>query len=517
VSIKVRLVIIISILVAAAFVVTGVITVHSTRAGMIDRVDDTLFAVQTKGKDAAGNRKPNDKPGGQASPGNLPVQAGQNGNTSPPPGDGGAGGPLDTVDEQIVKRSTAVMTVLRDGRTINPQPSGFVDDPDPLPDLSGYDFQALEAKNNHIFSAKAVEGDLDYRVLAQINPANDISIVAIPLDDVEATIRNLTLIISIVGALVLLTMTGLVWFVIRESLAPIDSMISTAGLIAGGDLSQRVDIEDERNEVGSLGRALNTMLNRIESSFAVKEESERRLRQFVADASHELRTPLTSIRGYAELYRSGAVSTPEETARVMGRIESEGTRMGHLVEDLLLLARLDQGRPLRSELVDLVKLVADAVMDAQASAPNQPISYEHDEEALVVGDADRLKQVVENLLANALIHTPPGTPVAVTVRSLGDSVSLIVADEGPGIGAADVERIFDRFYRADSSRARSSGGVGLGLSIVTSIVEAHGGKIQLDTQPGEGAAFTVNLARFLPDSSSQDEAAERKLAKSLAD
>jgi two-component system OmpR family sensor kinase len=280
-------------------------------------------------------------------------------------------------------------------------------------------------------------------------------------------------------------------------------MISTAGMIAGGDLSHRVEVEDQATEVGQLGQALNAMLSHIESSFAAKEASEQRLRQFVADASHELRTPLTSIRGYAELYRSGAVSSPEDVARVMRRIESEGKRMGHLVEDLLLLARLDQGRPLRMEPVDLVALVEDAVMDALAASPDREIAYAHDPEAWVSGDADRLQQVAENLLANARTHTPAGTPVRVELRAAEDAVSLSVADEGPGIDPRDAERIFDRFYRADSSRARSSGGVGLGLSIVASIVEAHGGTVRIEATPGAGAIFTISLARAHPETAAQ--------------
>ena len=512
-SIKARLVIIISVLVTAAFVLTGIITVRATRAGMIDRVDDTLFAIQTKSESKApgGGKGRYGAPGsGQAVFGNQPEQ--QN---APP---GGGDEPSDEAsDDGIYRRSTATLTIRPNGTITSSSPSGYVDDPDPLPDLSGYDVDELRDKSGDVFTSGAAEGGLEYRVLIQPGEQGALNVVAMPLNEVEATIRNLTLIIGVLGVIVLVTMTGLVWFVIQRSLAPIDSMIATAGLIASGDLSQRVEAGAERTEVGSLGRALNAMLSRIETSFAAKEASERRLRQFVADASHELRTPLTSIRGYAELYRSGAVTTSEETARVMGRIESEGTRMGRLVEDLLLLARLDQGRPLRKDSVDLVELVAGAVMDAEAGAPDQPISYRHDAEAWVTGDADRLKQVGENLLTNARIHTPPGTPVSVEVHATGDTVSLTVADEGPGIADDDVERIFDRFYRADSSRARSSGGVGLGLSIVASIVEAHGGEIELDSRPGEGAAFTVRLARLRPDAAATEESDKRALAKSLAD
>lgn len=500
-SIKARLVIVISILVTLAFVLTGIITVRQTRAGMIERVDDTLFAIQTKsGPKEPGGRNGGKPPGGASLTGNQPDPQG-----SPSGADG------------IYKRSTASFTISPDGSTTDTSPSGYVDDPDPLPDLSGYGFDELEGMTGEVFTAGAVDGDLEYRVLIQPGGQGNLTAVAAPLGDVNATIRNLTLVIGVLGAVVLITITGLVWLVIRRALAPIDSMISTAGLIASGDLSQRVDVEDERSEVGSLGRALNAMLGRIEASFAAKEASEHRLRQFVADASHELRTPLTSIRGYAELYRSGAISKPEDVKRVMGRIESEGTRMGHLVEDLLLLARLDQGRPLAKQPVDMVDLVSGAVMDAEVSDTNQPISYEHDPEAFVIGDADRLKQVVENLLANARIHTPAGTPAQVQVRADDDIVMLTVSDEGPGIAPEDASRIFDRFYRADTSRARSSGGVGLGLSIAASIVEAHGGQIRLDTAPGAGATFIVALARHNPGAAGDVTDPAREPLRSLAD
>ena len=469
-SIKARLVITISILVTAAFVITAIVTVRATRAGMIDRVDETLAATQTKfdGK----------KKGGERSPGSQPSETDDTGT--------------------LVSAPTALLTIGRDGSVIVSTPSGFTDDPDPLPDLSEFDPDDLEHVAGKPFTVGAVDGGLSYRVLVQRSGGGGFQIVAAPLDEVDATVRNLSLIIASLGIAALAVMTGLVWFVIRHGLAPVDAMIVTAGDIAEGDLSQRVAIEDESSEVGRLGTALNAMLAQIEASFAAREASEQRLRQFVADASHELRTPLTSIRGYAELYRSGAVATPEELERVMGRIESEGTRMGRLVEDLLLLARLDQGRPIRQDPVDLVALVEEAAMDAQAAGPEQRVSYEHDGPVTALGDADRIKQVLENLLANARIHTPPGTPVDINVQQDEDQVRLIVGDRGPGIASADLERIFDRFYRADTSRSRSSGGVGLGLSIVASIVAAHGGEIAVQSSPDIGTVFTVFLPGIQP-------------------
>jgi two-component system OmpR family sensor kinase len=308
---------------------------------------------------------------------------------------------------------------------------------------------------------------------------------------------------------------------VRNSLRPLTEVERTAAAIAAGDLSQRVPAGDDRTEVGRLATALNGMLSRIEYGFRAQQASEEqarasetRMRRFVADASHELRTPLTSIRGFAELYRQGAVGTPEETARLMQRIESEGARMGVLVEDLLQLARLDQQRPLTLGPVDLAELAGDAVHDARAVQPDRPITL-HLDEALsevpvVLGDEARLRQVVGNLVTNALVHTPPTAPVTVSVSDEpaptegtadgddGGVVVLRVSDQGPGMAPEDAARVFERFYRADPSRVRTAGGTGLGLAIVSALVHAHGGTVYLDTAPGRGATFTVRLPRSGP-------------------
>jgi two-component system, OmpR family, sensor kinase len=309
-------------------------------------------------------------------------------------------------------------------------------------------------------------------------------------------VQHVTMIIVATNVVVFVSLLLIVWLTIRRGLRPIDNMIDTAALIAAGDLSRRAESADPATEVGQLATALNAMLNRIEASFAAKEASEHRLRQFVADASHELRTPLTSIRGYAELYRTGAVSNGDALDRAMERIESEGIRMGKLVEDLLLLARLDQGRPLESKAVDVARVVSDAVMDARAIEPERPISYQSSGAALVLGDADRLRQVIGNLLTNARAHTGPSTPVHVGVQTRPTGVELTVTDEGPGIDPDQAAHIFDRFYRVDASRSRDRGGSGLGLSIVKSIVEAHGGAVALETEPGKGTMFRVTLPRM---------------------
>jgi two-component system OmpR family sensor kinase len=320
-------------------------------------------------------------------------------------------------------------------------------------------------------------------------------VVAIPLDDVNDALQRLLIVEFTVGAAVLIAVALLAWWVIKFGLRPLAQMQDTAGAIAAGDLSRRVDVVDEHTEVGQLGVALNKMLQHIEQAFKEREASEERLRRFVGDASHELRTPLTSIRGYAELFRRGAADRPEDLAKAMRRIEEEADRMGVLVEDLLLLARLDQGRPLEHASVDLTRLAADAVDDTRTVAPERSISFTANGAVVIRGDEVRLRQVMANLLQNAVRHTPADTPVYVQVTGDETSAVIEVRDEGPGIQTEDADRVFERFWRSDSSRTRASGGTGLGLAIVAAIAEAHGGTASVETAPGEGATFRVELPR----------------------
>lgn len=285
---------------------------------------------------------------------------------------------------------------------------------------------------------------------------------------------------------------------IKRHLRPFERMGDQIVAIGSGELDQRVSPADPDTELGRVGHSVNQMLTRLEHSFNEQRASEDRLRRFVADASHELRTPLASIRGYAELFRRGAASRPEDLALAMRRIESEASRMGVLVDELLLLARLDSGRPLERAVVDLGALLHDAARDSLAADPRWPVTAEVDESAgsvRVVGDADRLRQVLANLLANVRAHTPPGTAAVVGARHEDGSVLLEVADDGPGLTPRQQELVFERFYRADASRGRGdgSGGSGLGLSIVVSVAEAHGGSAAVRSAPGAGAVFTVRL------------------------
>jgi two-component system OmpR family sensor kinase len=283
------------------------------------------------------------------------------------------------------------------------------------------------------------------------------------------------------------------YWLTRRELKPLEQMAEKSRAIAAGDLSQRVEPADERTEIGQLGDALNSMLAEIERAFAERLATEERLRQFVADASHELRTPVTSIRGYAELFRRGGGDRPADLANLLRRIEREGERMGELVEELLLLARLDQGLQLERKRVDMSALVAAAADAARAADPRRLLQVDSQSPLFVLGSESRLRQVVDNLLTNARVHTPAGTPIHLRLAAENAKVVLEVADEGPGVPAEDADRIFERFYRTDRSRTRNQGGTGLGLAIVRSLVEGHGGTVGYRPRAGGGSVFRVVL------------------------
>jgi two-component system OmpR family sensor kinase len=333
----------------------------------------------------------------------------------------------------------------------------------------------------------------DFRVLARVLPSAMGSVfVAQSLSGVDETSKRLRLIFVFIGLIALLLIALASRIVIKIGLRPLADVEDVAEKIADGDLSARLPDAKPDTEVGRLVSSLNAMLSRIEESFAARAESESKLRRFVADASHELRTPLTAIRGFAELHRQGAVKGEAATSELVGRIENESVRMGALVEDLLMLARLDQSRELVSEPVNLNEVVTESVESARAAGPEHPISIDLPDEAFVLGDAGKIYQVVANLLANARIHTPIGTPIAVSVKSDDAGTTISITDSGPGLSQADQDRIFERFYRADPSRNRSNEeGSGLGLSIVDAVMQAHGGKVTVTSKLGEGATFTV--------------------------
>jgi two-component system OmpR family sensor kinase len=335
---------------------------------------------------------------------------------------------------------------------------------------------------------------LHYRVFAQRDPEDSgITVIAVPLSDVEQTLHRLLLVEGLVIAGVLLALGLSAWFVVKVGLRPLDRIEVTAGEIAAGDLSRRVSPASSKTEVGRLGLALNAMLERLEQAFAARTASEERLRQFLSDASHELRTPLASIRGYAELFRMGATVDEAGTANAMRRIEQESERMGVLVEDLLILARLDEAPEREPTIVDVAALARDAVQDARATAPERTIELDAPAQALVRGDPLQLRQVFSNLLRNALIHTPAETDVEVSVTSRGESLTVVVRDHGAGIPAEARERLFERFWRKEAGRERGKAGAGLGLAIVHGVVSAHHGTIHAEDAPGGGAQFVFEL------------------------
>ncbi len=378
------------------------------------------------------------------------------------------------------------------------------------PDLPVLDAVTVSALDGEPFTVSGAGGD--WRVLvAKVSgqPSSDLAAIAVgvPLQSVQSTVTRLLLIDGVVAVAVLVLLALVARWVVLMSLRPLAEIEETAGSIATGDLSRRVDNDIPDTEVGRLGSSLNVMLERIESAFLAQRESERsaraseeRMRRFVADASHELRTPLATIRGYAELHRQGATTAELSVDEVMERIETTAGRMGVLVDDLLLLARLDQHRALEREPVDLLTIAGDVVREVGPVANDHRVRVMADgvEPAIVLGDAARLRQAVSNLVANAVRHTPDGTAVTVSVRVSGSQVTVDVADDGPGMADEAVSHAFERFYRGEASRTRGdgAGGTGLGLAIVEAITEAHGGQVTLRSAPGAGTSVQITLPRL---------------------
>ncbi len=332
-----------------------------------------------------------------------------------------------------------------------------------------------------------------YRVLAAAEPGGGLTVAALPLTEVDAALSRLLKIEALVFGCVLLALAAGAWWIVRVGLRPLDAIGATAGAIAAGDLTRRVERAEPRTEVGRLGLSLNAMLARLEEAFAERRASEERLRRFLADASHELRTPLQSIRGYAELFRIGAAARPDDIEKAMTRIEDESARMGALVDDLLALARLDEVRDAVREPVDLAALARDAAADARAVAPERSITLVEGAPAVVAGDADQLRQVLSNLVANALAHTPASTAIELSTGAGGAEATFAVRDFGPGLPTDDPDELFGRFWRADPGRGRGRAGAGLGLAIVAGIVAAHGGRARAENAEGGGARFEIVL------------------------
>jgi two-component system OmpR family sensor kinase len=462
-SLRARLLLGVFALAAAALLAADAATYTSLRSFLLDRVDSTLAAAQGQVEHAP-RRGPS---GGESD-------------------DHDRGPPAQGVDWYQVR--TPAGAVLE---------SGFLVGGGSPPKLPAEIDVSNTADADHpaaYFTVPSQDGATSYRVRTSLErdaPRREY-VLAASLSGVYSTLHRLLLIEMLVTAVALAALGGLGFWVVRLGLRPLREIQATAATIAAGDLSQRVDREDEQTEVGRLGRSLNAMLAQIESAFRARETSERKLRQFVADASHELRTPLAAVRAYAELFGRGAAGRPEDLARSMSGITREAERMSLLVEDLLLLARLDEGRPLERKPFDLAEVVGEAVDAARVVEPDRPLEVSL-ERAAVIGDRARLRQVIDNLFANVRAHTPRGTPVEVDLQRVDGRVELRVADRGPGLSEEQAAQVFQRFYRVDSSRTRASGGVGLGLSIVAAVAQAHGGTAEAAPTPGGGATFVVSL------------------------
>ncbi|GAB2953806.1 HAMP domain-containing sensor histidine kinase [Micromonospora polyrhachis] len=496
-TLRSRLVVVIVALASVALIAANVAGLVLLRSYLVERVDEQLLRAI---RPYTGSPPPDFGP-------IVP-------RTSRPPG----GGP-----------GQAVLLLRPDGTVLSQ--TTWPDELSP-PSLAGFAELSQRADERHPFTVAAQDGDSNWRVLVERTDGGGLVALAHSLRDVDATSDGLLLIDAAVLLLVVLVLGLTSASMVRIGLRPLTRMETISAEITAGDLSRRVEETDPHTEPGRLGIALNTMLDRIGAEMVARTASEQRLRQFVADASHELRTPLTSIRGFAELYRRGGAPPGPLLDETMGRIEGEAARMGELVEDLLVLARLDLQRPMRHRPVDLLAIAADTIRDAYARVPDRPVklaAFGPDdggfEPVTVLGDEHRLRQVATNLVANALRHTPEGTRITVRVGRLpataartkpaavagaqpewaagsesgwaeraGDLAVLEVEDDGPGIPAEHAARIFERLYRVDPSRTRSPGvGSGLGLSIVAAIVQSHGGRVELVTGEGRGSVFRVLL------------------------
>lgn len=464
-SLRARLLLSMLLLVTAGLLAAGVVTYRALSSFLVDRVDQQLAVASGQARRVT-----------TAPPSFVPPE--------PPPG-GGALFPAGTYSALLDENGDVADEFV----------FGFSQDVPSSPALpENLPSAAAERTAGATFEVASEDGDVDYRGLAT-RVGDETVVVAIPMTDVKDTLGRLLAIELVVTAAVLFGLVALSWWLVRLGFSPLERIGQTAGAIAAGDLSRRVEPANTRTEIGRLGLALNTMLAQIEDAFAQRQATEDRLRRFVADASHELRTPLTSVRGYAELFRRGAADDPRHLQNAMRRIEEESARMGELVDELSLLARLDQRRPLDRQPADLVEVARAAVDAARVADPSRSVDLEAPGQVVALVDDARIRQVLDNLLSNAIVHTPPGSSIHVRVVEGEEGTALEVEDEGSGVDERDAERVFERFYRADPSRSRASGGSGLGLSIVAALAEAHGGTVICARGAVGGARFRVVIPR----------------------
>jgi two-component system, OmpR family, sensor kinase len=493
VSLRARLLVAIGVIALVALVIADLVTYSALRSFLNDRVDQQLTAVHggferyiNQGRTVSCVGSPD-----------LPVPGDGHPGTGPEGAPSNAG---QTLAVQVRTTSGALVgtgcPTYVDGKAYSPAV--------PTP-ITGFT-TAADGTQVSYFDAPSQQADgPTFRVRASTLANGDLLILAQPLVDTDSTLSRLLRIELLVtaGAILIALLAG--FWLVRLGLRPLRDMETTAESIAAGNLTERVPGENDRTEVGRLARTLNVMLSRIEAAFAARVasehrllESDARLRRFVADASHELRTPIAAVSAYAELFGRGASEKKEDLERLMRGIVTETGRMEHLVADLLLLARLDEGRQLELQSVDVVALCAEAVQTAQTVGPAWPVRFTASRPIEVVGDATSLRQVVDNLLANVRAHTPEGTTTVVSVDADAVGAVIDVTDTGPGMSPDQVAHVFERFYRSDPSRSRLHGGAGLGLSIVAAIVAAHGGSVSARSVEGQGTAFTVRLPLARP-------------------
>jgi two-component system OmpR family sensor kinase len=476
-SLRSRLILGVVLLTATGFVISGVVAQHALRTYLLDQIDTQLLSL-------SGSSLPRVAEAGIAHDQDDAVVHDAKHPHTAPAGTGRT--PLQRIPTStsvtLLDATGAVTGAL--GGDLNAAPVtdyliGFT--PAKAATFKGAAF-TIDAKGN------------DFRAVALVLPNGQGTVVAAQsLTELDRTVGNLGFFFLLIGFLLITLIAIASRIVINVGMRPLEDVEVTAEQIAAGDLSARMPEANPHTEVGRLVTSLNSMLARIESAFDARTESENRLRRFVADASHELRTPLTAIRGFSELYRQGAVTGEEPTRDLLGRIEGESKRMGSLVEDLLLLARLDQAREMEFKPVNLNKVVESVVISARAAGPDHSVEFTApDDEFFTLGDEPRIHQVVANLLANARAHTPAGTKIGVSLVRDADGIRISVADNGPGLSQDDQKKIFERFYRADPSRVRVDGeGSGLGLSIVDAVMAAHGGTVTVQSELGKGATFTL--------------------------
>jgi len=468
-SLRTQLVLVTSVLIALAIAVTSLVAISALRAQMVHQLDEEMKASSSSLVSSVG--------------------------TSQTRQDGAVG-------------SYRVYVLDQHGNVLH-SIAGADQQAENEPVLTGWDSEKVKKYHETGTTVNSRTGSNDWRIMpisleSSTNGQASSMVIALPLKQTNQVVALVGVLTFAFGLATLAAAIAMTWVIVTRTFEPLARVEQTAAKIAAGDLSQRIEDYNPSNEIGNLAISLNTMLAQIESSFNAQAKSEAKMRRFVGDASHELRTPLVSIRGYSELYRQGALPNDEAVATAMGRIESESKRMGQLVEDLLTLARIDERRESKLAPFDLFHLAVDASNDAYATSPDREVSLVGltddvaPTSAPVIGDESRMRQVVANLLTNAMRYTPAGTPleIAVGVREdvPGYPLSVIeVRDHGPGIHGEDRERVFERFYRTDTSRSRETGGTGLGLSIVAAILEQHDGSVHIEETSGGGATFVISL------------------------